>query len=194
MRRFVLGICGASGGAYALRALRALTADAAVEVHLVVSAEGDKVLAEETGISVADFIESLPPQQRARIARHRHDDFFAPISSGSFRTEGMLVLPCSLSTLACIANGTGGDLLRRAADVHLKERRRLVIVPREMPLSTIHLRNMLALSEAGAVVSPASPGFYGKPTTVDDLVDFVAGRSLEALGFTSRLSPEWTGE
>lgn len=191
MKRYVLGVCGASGGIYALRALKVLS-EGEREIHVVVSAEGERVLLYETGTGIDGAIGELPPAARARIVRHRSDDYFAPISSGSFKTEGMLILPCSLSALAAIANGTGGDLLRRAADVHLKERRPLVVVPRETPLSTIHLRNMLALSEAGGIVLPASPGFYGKPQTVDDLVDFIVGRALAALGVDSGIAPEWS--
>jgi flavin prenyltransferase len=193
LKRYVLGICGASGGAYALRALR-LLASQEVETHVVVSAEGERVLRSETGIDISEFIASFDKGSRARVIRHAHDDFFAPISSGSFKTDGMLVLPCSLSALASIANGTGGDLLRRAADVHLKERRPLVLVPRETPLSVIHLRNMLSLAEVGAVILPACPGFYGKPKTIDDLIDFVVGRALSAFGMELGLFPEWTGQ
>ena len=191
MKRYVLGVCGASGGAYALRALGVL-ADGDREIHLVVSAEGERVLRYETGRGMNEAISALPEPARSRVVVHPCGDYFAPIASGSFKTEGMLILPCSLSALAAIANGTGGDLLRRAADVHLKERRPLVVVPRETPLSTIHLRNMLALSEAGGIILPASPGFYGKPRTIEDLVDFVVGRALSALGIESGISPEWS--
>jgi len=193
VKRYVLGICGASGGAYALRAVRALSGMEGIETRLVVRAEGEKVLFAETGISVDDALAALPPDARDRIVRHRCDDYFASIASGSFKTEGMLILPCTLSALACIANGTGGDLLRRAADVHLKERRRLVLVPRETPLSTVHLRNMLSLSEAGAIILPACPGFYGKPETIQDVVDFVVGRALSALGLENAMAPSWSG-
>jgi 4-hydroxy-3-polyprenylbenzoate decarboxylase len=193
VKRYILGVSGASGGVYALRALRTLS-DGDREIHLVVSAQGERVFQSEIGTTMESAIEALPEASRKRIIRHRHDDFFAPISSGSFRTDGMLILPCSLSALASIAGGTGGDLLRRAADVHLKERRLLVVVPRETPLSTIHLRNMLTLSEAGAVILPACPGFYSRPSTIDELVDFVVGRALSALGVECSLAPEWTGD
>lgn len=192
MKRIVLGVCGASGGLYALRALRLLSSFSDLETHLVVTSQGEQVLREETGVDIGAFVESLD-SSGARLRRHQCADYFAPIASGSFSTDGMLVLPCSLSALACIANGTGGDLLRRAADVHLKEGRKLVLVPREAPLSVIHLRNMLALAEAGAVIMPACPGFYGKPATIDDLVDFVVGRALGALGLETNIAPEWKG-
>ncbi|MFA6505114.1 MAG: flavin prenyltransferase UbiX [Treponemataceae bacterium] len=193
MKRYVLGICGASGGVYALRALR-LLASCELETHVVVSAEGERVLFAETGVDIGEFIAAFDETARSHVIRHAHNNFFASISSGSFRTDGMLVLPCTLSAIGSIANGTGGDLLRRAADVHIKERRPLVLVPRETPLSVIHLRNMLTLAQAGAVILPACPGFYGKPKTIDDLVDFVVGRALTALGVDCDLAPEWDGK
>lgn len=192
MKRYVLGVTGASGSAYAERAALALL-DCGVELHLVFTREGEKVFAYETGRAPAAFVDSIPEEFRARLFVHDREDLFAPIASGSFRTDGMAIVPCSMSSAAAIACGTGGDLLRRAADVHLKERRPLVVVARETPLSSIHLRNLLTLSEAGAVVLPASPAFYGKEASAAALVDFVVGRTLSALGVPNSLAPEWTG-
>ncbi len=193
MKNFVLGISGASGGVYGLRVARALL-DAGHRLQLVASAEGERVLRYETGLDTASFAAGLSESSRSRLIIHGSDDLFASIASGSFPTDGMAIVPCSMAAAAAIANGTGGDLLRRAADVHLKEGRPLVVVFREAPLSRIHLRNLLALSEAGATVIPAAPAFYGKPRTVEDLVDFVAGRALASLGVDTDLAPLWSGE
>jgi 4-hydroxy-3-polyprenylbenzoate decarboxylase len=193
MRRYVLGITGASGGVYALKAATTIL-ESGAELHMVISREGLGVLKFETGVTGESFSSSLAEEVRSRLYLYRYDESFARIASGSFKTDGMLILPCSMSSVAAIANGTGGDLLRRAADVHLKERRHLVVVPRETPLSTIHLRNLLLLAEAGAVVLPACPGFYAKPTSLEDVVDFVVGRSLDALGVESGLAPRWEGK
>ena len=191
MKNFVLGISGASGGPYGLRVARALL-EAGHRVQLVASAEGARVLRYETGRDPAAFAASLPEEARSLLRIHRSADLFAPIASGSFATDGMAIVPCSMAAVAAIANGTGGDLLRRAADVHLKEGRPLVVVFREAPLSRIHLRNLLVLAEAGATVLPAAPAFYGRPRTMEDLIDFVAGRALAALGVESSLAPVWS--
>ncbi len=192
MKRYVLGVTGASGSAYAERSVLALL-ESGAELHLVFTREGERVFAYETGRAPAAFIASVPEDLRSRLFVHDRDDLFAPIASGSFRTDGMAIVPCSMSSAAAIACGTGGDLLRRAADVHLKERRTLVVVPRETPLSSIHLRNLLTLSEAGAVVLPACPAFYGKDASASALVDFVVGRTLSVLGVPNSLYPEWSG-
>ncbi len=193
MKNYVLGISGASGGLYALRVARELL-ERGHRLQLVASAEGERVLRYETGVDLESFAASLPEEARSLLALHGSTDLFAPIASGSFATDGMVVVPCSMAAAAAIANGTGGDLLRRAADVHLKERRKLVLVVRETPLSSIHLRNLLTLAEAGAVILPAAPAFYGRPQTLGDLVDFVAGRALAALGVENALAPEWAGD
>lgn len=192
MKRYVLGVTGASGSVYAERAVGAFL-ELGVELHLVFSREGERVFTYETGRSPSDFLSTLPQEQRQRLRVHPWGDFFAPIASGSFRTEGMAVVPCSMACAASIACGVGGDLLRRAADVHLKERRPLVVVPREAPLSSIHLRNLLTLSEAGAIVLPACPAFYGRDASPGAMVDFVVGRTLSALGLDNSLAGEWTG-
>ncbi len=188
MARFVLGITGASGAPYALRVLSFLVG-AGHEVHLVVTANGRKVMALETGATP----ESLAGIHGAGIVLHDDGDLFAPIASGSFRVAGTAIVPCSMSAAGRIASGSGTDLLCRVADVALKEGRPLVIVPRETPFSSIHLRNLLSLSEAGATILPAMPAFYARPSGIDDLVDFIAGRVLEKLGVTNDLASEWGG-
>ena len=192
MKNYVLGISGASGGIYALRVARALL-ERGHRLQMVASVEGERVLRYEIGMDLASFSASLPEESRSLLTLHASTDLFAPIASGSFVTDGMIVVPCSMAAAAAIANGTGGDLLRRAADVHLKERRKLVLVFRETPLSSIHLRNLLTLSEAGAVILPAAPAFYGKPQGLEDLIDFIAGRAMASLGVENDIAPEWSG-
>lgn len=191
MKRIILGITGASGAVYGLRAARALL-DLDCELHLVLSRQGSNVARHELGQSFESMIVQSGAL-RGSLIQHDADDYFAPIASGSFAVDGMLILPCSMACMGALANGSGGDLLRRAADVQLKEHRPLVLVFREMPLSDIHLENMLRVSRAGARVMPAAPAWYGKPKQLEDLVDFVAGRALEALGIKNALAPEWSG-
>ncbi len=188
MSRYIVGVTGASGSVYAVRLLEELLGGGH-EVHLVVSQTGQRVMEYETGRVIAPAFANAYPD--GTLIMHAHDDLFASISSGSFHTDGMAVVPCSMTTLGEIAAGTSRQLLGRAADVCIKERRKLVLVPREMPLSTIHLRNMLALSETGVVILPASPGFYHKPQTVEDIVDFVVSRVLDALGIENDLYQKW---
>lgn len=190
--RIVLGVTGASGSPYALRLMDVLLAEGA-EVIFIASAAGERVFEFETGRSLAGIVEARCSAYPGSLRRYDADDLFAPVASGSYPVDGMAVIPCSMSTAAAIASGAGGNLLRRAADVQLKERRPLVVVPRECPLSSIHLRNLLGLSEAGAVVLPAAPGFYGRPQSVDELIDFVVGRVLSALGIATSLGPRWEG-
>ena len=192
----VLAMTGASGAPYAVALLRALTA-AGRTVHLVISPSGAQVLREELGLAIATggrFDPSAfgrPAITNDRVVYHRHDDFSAGIASGSFLTGGMVVAPCSMSTLASIAHGITTNLITRAADVHLKERRRLILVPRETPLSLVHLENMLAVTRAGAVVLPAMPGWYHRPQTLDDLIAFVVARICDLLGVESAPMPRW---
>ena len=192
-----LGVTGASGAAYAQRLLAAL-ADDSCEVTLCVSDCGVLVLRHELGLPgegrtavVAGLIERAGA---AAVTEVRDpDDLAAPAASGSAAPDVVVVCPCSMSTAAHIALGTSRNLIHRAADVALKERRRLVVVPRETPLSSIHLRRLLELSEAGAVVLPAMPGFYGRPQSLADVVDHVVGKTLQALGFEQRLFAPWDG-
>lgn len=188
MSRYIVGITGASGSAYAVRLLEALLSGGH-EVHLVVSQMGQRVCEYETGIMIGPEFAIAYPQ--GNLVIHPHDDLFASISSGSYQTDGMVIVPCSMTTLGEIAAGCSRNLLGRAADVCLKERRKLVLVPRELPYSTIHLRNMLTLSETGAVILPASPGFYHRPQTVLDIVDFIVSRILDSLGIENSLYHKW---
>jgi flavin prenyltransferase len=202
---WVVGVSGASGTPYAAAVLRGLLA-AGEPVDLIVSRAARLTLLDETGIAWRDDAESLtawlastldaplrqtPPEVDVRFWGIA--DFAAGPSSGSYRTKGMVVVPASTASVAGIALGLSKDLLQRAADVTLKERRRLVMVPRETPLTTATLRHLAALSEAGAVVLPASPGFYAKPKNVQQLVDFVAGKVLDALEVEHDLFTRWAG-
>ena len=153
-----------------------------------------QVLRQETGICLdLDHFDpmSLGELGPGRIVYHHHQDFSAGIASGSFLTGGMVVIPCSMSTLGAIAHGVTTNLITRAADVHLKERRRLILVPRETPLSLIHLENMTQVTRAGAVVLPAMPGWYHRPRTLDDLIDFVVGRVCDQLGIANKMIDRW---
>ncbi|NHZ46436.1 UbiX family flavin prenyltransferase [Nitratidesulfovibrio liaohensis] len=201
MKRFVVGISGASGMPLAVTLLRGLR-DAArtlpgqpelagqsdlsdgLQVHLVVSDAARQVLALESDLREEDLLALADVVHDAR-------DFGAPPSSGSWPHDGMVVCPCSMSTLAAIAHGTGSNLLHRAADVTLKERRPLVLVVRETPVSRVHLRNMLAAAEAGAVIMPPCPGFYARPASVQDILDHLAGRILDQIGVANALAARW---
>lgn len=189
-KRIVLSITGASGAAYARRLLECLAA-AQVEIHLVVSPNGQRLLADELG--VADARTLVGPEHAGRVTAHAYRDIGATVASGSFLTDGMVICPCSSKTLGEIASGTGSNLIARAAAVHLKEARRLVLVHREMPVSQIDLENMLRVSRAGGILCPASPGFYMHPQTLADLVDFVAGKICDLLGVPHSLNTRWTG-
>jgi 4-hydroxy-3-polyprenylbenzoate decarboxylase len=211
----VLAITGASGAAYAVRLLHVL-AGCGQEIHLLVSPSGKAVTKQELGIDVnlerfdvRPLLEYNFPaswtasSQRPPIARSRepakvhyyhHADFLAPVASGSFLTAGMVICPCSGTTLSGVAYGTSNNLIQRAADVHLKERRKLVLVPRETPLSVIQLDNMRRAAEAGAVVLPAMPGWYHGVACLMDQVDFVVARVLDQLGVEHELMKRWGAE
>ncbi len=202
MARYIVGISGASGAPYVKRVLQVLV-NSGHEVDLVVTQSGAKVLEVEEGVKLmgeggADFGElsrwlDYDMANRDGFQWHHAANVAADIASGSCHVDGMLVAPCSGGTLARIANGMSQSLLERAADVTLKERRRLVLMTRETPLSLIHLRNMVAVTEAGAIVLPASPGFYHNPETIQDLIDMIAGRILYHLGLESDLLQVWGG-
>lgn len=194
-QKLVVAITGASGAAYAVRLLEVLLA-AGREVHLTVSAAAQTVLKQELDVSVDidDFKpESLTcdPVTPGNLFYHHYGDMAAPIASGSFRTEGMVICPCSMGTLSAVAHGTSSNLIHRAADVHLKERRKLILVPRETPLSIVMLDNLRRAAEAGAVILPAMPGFYHGATTVRDLVDFVVARICDQLGIENDRIRRW---
>ncbi len=183
--RLIVALTGASGLPYGIRLLEAL-ADLPVEVHLVASDsaglvhqhEGDSDDGWDRVLSLAHVV-------------YKNSDLAAPIASGSFKTMGMVIVPCSMTTLGKIASGIGDNLITRAAACMLKERRNLVLVPRETPLSTIHLENMTRLSHAGAIIAPAAPAFYTQPRSLSDNLDFMAGRVLDLFGFETELFQRW---
>ena len=193
-RPVVAAITGASGAPYAVGLLSALV-DAKQPVQLIVSSHGLRLLSTELGI---DSVESLRKAVGAKgwdsyVTTFDDNDRGAAPASGSALNAGMVICPCSMGTLSAIAAGSSRSLVERAADVALKERRKLVLVPRETPLSAIHLENMLRVTRAGAIVMPAAPGFYHKPTSIDDLVSFIVARILDHLGVEHSLVPRWSG-
>lgn len=186
-KRIVIGISGSSAPIYGIRLLEVLSKQADTEVHLVLSQSAELTLRLES-----------PGWDRARVealaaCSWAPDNLAASISSGSFRTAGMVVIPCSMKTLGNIAHSTGGDLLTRAADVTLKERRPLIVVPRETPLHLGHLRNMVAVAEMGGTILPPIPAFYHQPRTVDDLINHTIGKILDVLGIAHNLFRRWEG-
>jgi len=217
-KQFVVAVTGASGSVYAVRILQTLLA-AEADVHLAISPSARLVFQQELGIDVdlaAFRADQLPlnrdcsswkrinpamvevlsrspaaPAAVNSLIYHHYDDLMSSIASGSFLTAGMVICPCSGSTLGAIVHGTGENLIHRAASVHLKERRKLILVPREAPLSTIQLENMRRAAEAGAVVLPAMPGFYHGVSSIGDLVDFVVARILDQLGIEHALMKRW---
>jgi 4-hydroxy-3-polyprenylbenzoate decarboxylase len=189
----VMAITGASGAPYAVRALQGLVA-AQRDVWLIVSRHGWRLLDTECSLNGEELRERVGAAAwDAHVTLFADDDRGALPASGSARTSGMLICPCSMGTLSAVSLGSSRSLIERAADVTLKERRPLLLVPRETPLSAIHLENMLRLTRAGAVVMPAAPGYYHKPTRVEDLVDFMAARVLDHLGVPHGFSSRWAG-
>jgi 4-hydroxy-3-polyprenylbenzoate decarboxylase len=182
-QRLIVGISGASGVIYGVRLLEALQT-MPVETHLVMTRTAEVTLAHETDLKVAAV-------RKLADAAYKIDDLAAAISSGSFRTMGMVVIPCSMRSVGEIAHGLSSNLLTRAADVILKERKRLVLVARETPLTTIHLRNMLTLSEMGAIVAPPVPAFYNRPKSLDDVVNHTVGRVLDLFGLDTGKVKRW---
>jgi 4-hydroxy-3-polyprenylbenzoate decarboxylase len=190
----VFGITGASGAPYGVRLLQQLVA-AEHPVSLIVSSHGLRLLETETKIKSLDDLRDAVGGKGwdAHVKTYANEDRGAPPASGSALSAGMVICPCSMGTLSAISVGASRSLIERAADVALKERRKLVLVPRETPLSAIHLQNMLRLSRAGAVVLPAAPGFYHRPEKISDLVDFVVARVMDQLGVTHALGKRWDG-
>jgi len=188
----VLAVTGASGAPYAVRLLELLVKHR-VTTWLLVSSHGWRLLAEECGIEDEAALRKATGEDWTRIRVFNDTDRGAQPASGSVQTLGMVVCPCSMGTLAAIAHGTSRSLIERAADVTLKERRKLVLVPRETPLSLVHLRNMTQAAEAGAVILPAAPGFYQRPTQVGELLDFIVQRIVDHLGLEIRLLKPWQG-
>jgi 4-hydroxy-3-polyprenylbenzoate decarboxylase len=196
----VIAVTGASGALYATRTLAALLSRG-IGVELIVSDFGRRLLRDELGDAAA--VDRLMPYLAEKygadvaaghVVLHSNRDLGAAIASGSHGCSGMAIVPCSMKTLAAVAHGLSRNLIERAADVMLKEQRRLVIVPRETPMSLPQLRNMVLCAEAGAMILPAMPAFYQRPETLDDLADFMAGKVLSALGFEHNLYPAWTGQ
>jgi 4-hydroxy-3-polyprenylbenzoate decarboxylase len=188
----VLAITGASGAAYGVRLLEVL-ARSRTPVWLVVSGHGERLLEAECGIGSSDDLKKRTGGDWSSVRHFTDADRGALPASGSQPTAGMVVCPCSMGTVAAIAGGTSRSLIERAADVTLKERRRLILVPRETPLSLVHLRNLVTVTEAGAVVLPAAPGFYHRPTEIAQLIDFVVQRVLDLLDLHLAVAPRWEG-
>ncbi|HEV8355915.1 MAG TPA: flavin prenyltransferase UbiX [Gemmatimonadales bacterium] len=188
----VLAVTGASGAPYAVRLVEVL-ATHRVPVWLIVTSHGWRLLKEECGITSAARLKRATGGAWSTITEFSDDDRGARPASGSQQTAGMVICPCSMGTLSAIAHGGSRSLVERAADVTLKERRKLVLVPRETPLSLIHLRNMVQVTEAGAVIIPAAPGFYHRPERVGELVDFIVQRVLDQLGIEIRIAKRWEG-
>lgn len=187
LMKIVVGISGGSGSIYAISLLKALK-ELNIETHLVVSTMGGEYVTEhETGMKLEEL---------KSMATYFHDNknFAAPIASGSFKVDSMVVLPCSMKTLSSVAHGFSDNLLTRACDVMIKENRKLILVPRETPLSSIHLENMLKLSQMGVTIFPPSPGFYNHPETLEDVILNMTGRILDMLGIDNNLIKRWEGQ
>jgi 4-hydroxy-3-polyprenylbenzoate decarboxylase len=189
----VMAVTGASGAPYARRLLEVLAVNQ-VPVWLIVSSHGWRLFREECGIGDLDALKAATGGDWSSVTVYTDDDRGAKPASGSQRTAGMVVCPCSMGTVAAIAAGTSRSLVERAADVTLKERRPLLLVPRETPFSLVHLRNLTAVTEAGAVVMPAAPGFYHRPQVVEELVDFMVQRMLDHLGLEITIAKRWEGK
>ncbi len=186
MRKLIVGITGATGAIFGVRMLQALRA-ADVETHLVLSKWGMQTIEHETGLTNAQL------HDMASVV-HGSGNMAATVSSGSFHTDGMVIVPCTMRTLAAVAHGYGEGLVHRAADVVLKERRKLVIVARETPLSEIHLENMLKLARMGVTILPPMPAFYNKPESVDDIVDHIVARVLDQFDIPAEFAKRWDGK
>jgi 4-hydroxy-3-polyprenylbenzoate decarboxylase len=185
-RRIVVAITGATGAVYGVRLLERLRAIPGVETHLVISDAATLTLHQEVGLQRRD-VEAL-----AHVV-HKNREIGASIASGSFQTDGMVIAPCSMKTLAAVALGLSDNLIARAADVILKERRRLVLMVRETPFNLAHLRNMTAVTEMGGIVFPPLPSFYNKPGSIDEMVDHTLARVIDLLGIENDLAPRWAG-
>jgi 4-hydroxy-3-polyprenylbenzoate decarboxylase len=182
--RLIIAVTGASGVIYSQRLLEVLK-EKQVEIHLIISEASEKIIKHE----LATTSEALKHMVKET---YTEDDFFSPLASGSFLTDGMIVIPCSTKTMAGIAHGYSENLILRAADVTLKEGRQLILVPRETPLNVVHLRNQLELARQGVVILPAMPAFYHKPKKIEDLVDFIVGKILDVVGIPHTLFKRWS--
>ncbi len=194
MKRFILAITGASGTRLGLRLLAELTKRA--EVYLVISSSAITILKEEDGIDLLgknkeEILRELSGFINGKVHYFTEKELDAPIASGSFRTDGMFIVPCSMKTLSAISNGYASNLIERAADVIIKEKRPLILSPREMPLSPIHLDNMLKLSRLGVIIAPPVPAFYHKPENIDELLNFITGKLLDVVTIEHDLYKRW---
>lgn len=198
MKRYVLGITGASGTVFGIRLLEELIRSA--ELHIVISSQAFSIIKDEAGLDLRGKTDS---ETEKRIRKHfstekrlfywAEDSMSSPIASGSFKTDGMLVVPCSMKTLSGIANGYANTLIERASDVTIKEGRTLLLCPREMPFSAIHLENMLKLARLGVRIAPPVMGFYHKPQSLDEMTDFIVGKILDTMGIEHNLFKRWEG-
>jgi 4-hydroxy-3-polyprenylbenzoate decarboxylase len=188
----VLALTGASGAPYGVRLLEVLARER-VPTWLIISRHGWRLLKEECGIGTLARLKRATGGTWASVTQFSDDDRGARPASGSQRTAGMVLCPCSMGTISAIAQGASRSLIERAADVTIKERRKLIVVPRETPLSLIHLRNLVQLTEAGGMVIPAAPGFYHRPTRIEELVDFIVQRVLDQLGLDLTIAKRWQG-
>jgi len=197
-RRWVVGLTGASGSAYGIRLIEVLL-EQGLHVHLIITEAGWRVLKEEAGWETAKRQEALESRFGAacadgRLRYHPVADIGASIASGSFLVDGMVIMPCSMGTLSAIAHGSSDNLMTRAADVMMKEGRRLLIVPRETPLTAIHLENMLKLARLGVRIVPAMPAFYYRPQSMNDMIDFMVGKVMDNMSLTHDLYRRWGDE
>ena len=194
-KKIIVAICGASGSIYGIRLLKALL-NKPVNIYLIISNAGLEILKYENGYRGKDLASFLKDKgvvihKDAGLNIYDQDDLFAPPASGSFRHDGMVIAPCSMKTLAAIASGVADNLIHRAADVNLKEKRPLILLPRETPLNIIHLKNMYMAAKAGATIMPPSPSFYSNPKSISDLVDTVIARVLDHLKIKQDLVKQW---
>jgi polyprenyl P-hydroxybenzoate/phenylacrylic acid decarboxylase-like protein len=189
MKQIIVAVTGATGSVYAQHLLQRLCQREDVFVHLIVSPWGERVMVEETGQTLKEWLPAIPG---ANLRLHAHDDLAAPLSSGSYPIDAMVVIPCTMGTLASLACGLSNNLIERAGSVTLKEKRPLILVARETPLSSIHLQNMLTLSNAGAMILPPVPTFYCHPKNVDDIVDSTVDRVLDSLRLADTNTKRWS--
>lgn len=193
MGKYIVGITGASGSIYGVRLIEELIKKDN-EIYLLITKNGRKVLEYEVEINFEEWIQNINKNKnKNKLKLCAIDDMFSPIASGSFKTDGMIIVPCSMGTLSKISCGTSDNLLIRAADVIIKEKRKLILIPRETPLSSIHLKNMLFLSDLNVMIIPPMPAFYQKPKTIEDIVSATVGRILVSLNVDSDLCHEWSG-
>lgn len=191
MGKYIVGITGASGSIYGIRLIEELIKQEN-EVYIVITENGRKVLEFEVEMNFEQWVQNIN-KNNEKVKLCAVDDMFSVIASGSFKIDGMVIVPCSMGTLSKISGGTSDNLLIRAADVMIKEKRKLILVPRETPLSSIHLKNMLFLSNLNVMIVPPMPAFYHKPKTVEDIVNTTVGRILVSLNVDSKIHHEWSG-